>query len=189
MDAASTAVHKKPIFAQNTGVCMEESPGIGLHLGSGRHNWAGWFNVDLAETADIRCDIRKLEIDDNYADVAVSIHVLEHFYQWEAKPLLEEWKRVLKPGGRLILELPCLDKVLFYITNCINNKIEISPTFSLFVFWGDPKYKNEFMVHKWGYTMKMLEDLLLECGFSNIEFEEPRYHFKDRDMRITAIKG
>lgn len=94
----------------------------------------------------------------------------------------------MKPGGKLVLELPCLDKVLNYISDCINNKIEISPTYSLFVFWGDPKYKNEFMVHKWGYTTRMLEDLLVECGFKDIQFEEPRYHFKSRDMRVTARK-
>lgn len=114
--------------------------------------------------------------------------MLEHFHAWEALDLVKEWKRALEPGGALILELPCMDKVLHYVTHCMTKNLPMSPAFSWFVFWGDPNYRNEFMVHKWGYTKEMLRALLVDAGFVDIEFQEPRYHFKERDMRVVALK-
>jgi SAM-dependent methyltransferase len=114
--------------------------------------------------------------------------VLEHFYAWEAIPLLIEWRRVLKPGGKLVLELPCMEKVLNYIYNCMREKVSISPSMAWYVFWGDPKYQDPHMVHKWGYTKDSLRGVLTQSGFRDIEFEAPRYHFPIRDMRVTCRK-
>lgn len=99
-----------------------------------------------------------------------------------------EWRRVLRPGGKLILELPCMDKVLEHIYMCMKHGAKLSSTMSWFVFWGNPKYKDPLMVHKYGYTRQSLVELLESCGFSNIKHEEPQYHFPDRDMRATCIK-
>lgn len=38
----------------------------------------------------------------------LSVHVIEHFWRWEALDVLREWLRVLKPGGVMILECPNL---------------------------------------------------------------------------------
>jgi len=114
--------------------------------------------------------------------------VLEHFHEWEAKPLLEEWRRVLKPRGKLILELPCMDKVLHQLAAVLTAGHQVSPTLSWHVFWGDPKYRDPAMCHRWGYTYGMLERLLLSAGFVRVSFPEPRYHFAIRDMRAEAFK-
>lgn len=177
------------IFAKNTGICVEDGyRGSKLHLGSGKIHWDGWLNVDLHEKADVHWDLRKLELPDEFADVAVAIHVLEHFYAWEAPDLLKEWKRVLKPGGRLILELPCLDKVMHYIAKAVADKRPMMEWCTMHAFWGDPKHESPAMCHKWGYTMASLKDLLLSVGFTDPMFENPRYHFPVRDMRVTAVK-
>lgn len=136
----------------------------------------------------MKCDIRDLDFPDEHADAIAAIHVIEHFYQWEALPLLKEWKRVLKPGGRLILELPCMDKVFTYISNCMKYDIPVSPTFSWHAFWGDPKYNTVEMCHKWGYTVEAINALMKQAGFTNIRNEEARYHFPQRDMRIVGYK-
>jgi predicted SAM-dependent methyltransferase len=112
----------------------------------------------------------------------------EHFHAWEAPGLLTEWRRVLKPGGKLILELPCMDKVLNHLYQCMQANVPISPSMGWFVFWGDPKHHDPLMVHKWGYTKQMLHELLEAVGFRDIEFETPRYHFEMRDMRAVAYK-
>lgn len=117
----------------------------------------------------------------------MSIHVIEHFYQWEVHDVLQEWRRVLKPGGKLILELPSMDKVLRYVTDCVNRNQPMAPFMSWFAFWGDPKYRSVEMCHKWGYTYLMLKELLSQAGFTGIEQQEPRYHFAIRDMRVVAF--
>jgi hypothetical protein len=40
----------------------------------------------------------------------MAIHLFEHFYRWECERVLAEWRRLLKPRGRLVLELPDLHK-------------------------------------------------------------------------------
>ena len=57
----------------------------------------------------MQCDIRNLEVfEDNSAEEILSVHVIEHFYYWEVADVLKEWVRVLKPGGRMIIECPNL---------------------------------------------------------------------------------
>jgi len=187
-DSRSSSIYKKKILASNTGRCMEDGiEGLKLNLGCGNIRWEGWTGVDI-EKGDLRCDLRQLNLPDNCANVAIAVHVIEHFYQWEVQPLLVEWRRVLIPGGKLILELPCMDKVLNYLHKCMANKIPIAPAMGWFVFWGDPKYQNPLMGHKWGYTKQMIREELERAGFGEIEFKKPRYHFEMRDMRIEAIK-
>lgn len=115
--------------------------------------------------------------------------MLEHFNAWEAKPLLQEWGRALKPGGELILELPCMDKVLNYIRRCMNEAVPLNPAFSWWAIWGNPEHLSVSMMHKWGYTLDSVKTLVEHAGFTNVQFARPRYHFAERDMRLTAAKG
>ena len=102
--------------------------------------------------------------------------------------MLAEWKRVLKPGGKIILELPCMDKVISYMASCIEKKKNMSIQMTWFALWGDPGHENVGMCHKWGYTKIQIMDVLRESGFINIAIENPRYHLDVRDMRAVAFK-
>lgn len=161
---------------------------VNLHLGCGKKYWDGWINVDILDTAPVQSDLRKLPFSDNYADVAVAIHVVEHFYAWEVPDMLTEWKRVLKPGGRLVLELPCMNKVIQYMADCLEKKNDMHMQMTWFAFWGDPGHRSEGMCHKWGYTKMQIEEVLVNAGFVNVQTDAPRYHFAERDMRVTAVK-
>ena len=167
------------------GECLEEPlSGIGLHLGCGKKLWEGWLNLDGITGTDIR----KLPFANDYADRAVSIHVIEHFYLWEIPPLLAEWKRVLKPGGKLILELPCMDKVLHYMSECLRLKAPMDIQMTWYALYGDPGHRRVEMMHKWGYTKTMIVEELQQAGFVDVKIEKPRYHVAIRDMRVTATK-
>lgn len=122
-------------------------------------------------------------------DLAVAVHVLEHFYEWEVPAVLAEWKRILKPGGTLVVELPSMDKVMRYMMRCITDQQPFSMPMTWWAMWGDPKYKDPAMCHKWGYTEGLLRHTLTQAGFINCQAAEPRYHVKQRDMRMTAEKG
>lgn len=170
------------------GECLEDiDSGVKLHLGCGFKRWDGWTNIDLAE-GDISADLRSLPFDDDHADVAAAIHVLEHFNPWEVQPLLKEWKRILKPGGKLILELPCMDKILYYMTQCLQMRQPMDLQMTWLALWGDPRHHSVAMMHKWGYTKDQLRAEIVQAGFCNIEMQEPKYHVAQRDMRLVAFK-
>lgn len=162
---------------------------MAYNLGSGAVHWNKWINVDLySNAADLKCDLRKLEIETDSADAVAAIHVLEHFYEWEAFDLLTEWKRILKPGGKMIIELPCMDKVFGYVSRCVKDKSPMNFFMTLHAMYGDPKHKNEAMCHKWGYFQKPLIELLERVGMRNITVCKARYHFPFRDQRIECQK-
>lgn len=50
------------------------------------------------------CDIRKIELPKNYADIVVATEVLEHLHDY--KEVIAEIKRILKPNGVAIISVP-----------------------------------------------------------------------------------
>lgn len=139
-------------------------------------NWA-------KEQPDVSADLRKLPFEDGYADVAMAIHVLEHFPLWETHDVLEEWVRVLKPGGQLVIEVPCLDKVIeFFLRGETNLRYTMLP------LYGDPTYRSEAMLHKWCFSRAMLKAFMSE-HLENVREEPAKWHFPERDMRMIGEKG
>lgn len=169
---------------------------IRLNLGCGDKKLKGYVNVDIAESRkgvvpDILCDIQKTIFEDNYADEVLSVHTIEHFYYWEAKAVILEWRRILKPGGKLILECPNLLQAARAFTK--NPSRASLPgkegQMTMWVFYGDPSWKDPLMCHKWGYTPQSLIALLKECGLVNVRQEKALFKKREpRDMRVTAVK-
>jgi predicted SAM-dependent methyltransferase len=84
-----------------------------LNWGCGSHLAPGWVNSDIKDEpgVDLVCDIRQgLPLDTGTIDYAVGIHSLPEFSYPEIVPVLEELRRVLKPGGTLRLALPDLQR-------------------------------------------------------------------------------
>jgi len=183
-------VREGRILASNIDKNVEDNYPTAYNLGCGNKKWDGWINVDLhSDIADIKCDLRNLEIASESADAVAAIHVLEHFYEWEVFDVLTEWTRILKPDGKMILELPCMDKVFAYVHNCVVNKQPLQPFMTLLALYGDPKYKQPAMCHKWGWFQEPLRQMLESVGMERIEFCVPKYHFPFRDMRIECYKA
>jgi len=78
---------------------------ISLHLGCGRIRLPGYCNVDIRSlpSVDVVADLRPLPWPDSCADKIYSCAVIEHFGRREWPAVLQEWARVLRPGGRLHL--------------------------------------------------------------------------------------
>ena len=153
-----------------------------IQLGSGRHYWPGFTNIDGGGRCDEVCDVKKLNYHDNSVDEIYAIHLFEHLSRLEVQDILSEWRRVLKPQGKLVLEMPCLDKMAQMIVDG-----ETNIRLTLLGIFGDPREASRMMLHQWSYTKKEITDLFLNCGFS-CEVTEPVYHLPKRDMRITGIK-
>ena len=150
----------------------------------------GWTNCDVQESPratrppEILCDAKSIPLDSGCADVVMALHLLEHFYLWEVGDVLWEWHRLLKPSGRLILELPNLESACRNLLKGMNDQMSMWP------LYGDPGHEDVFMCHRWGYTPKTVTGLLIAHGFNRIKVLPPQTHCKrvNRDMRVEAIK-
>jgi predicted SAM-dependent methyltransferase len=154
-----------------------------LNLGSGNRPLEGYTGVDLAPNADIQCDLRKLEFaEDNSVEEIIAIHVIEHFYKWEVQPMLQEWRRVLKPGGKIILECPDLKKAAHAFLMGAGDQM------GMWAFYGNPDLKDEFHCHHWGYTPETLIYELQQAGFKDTQKCQPQFKIPARDLRVEAYK-
>jgi SAM-dependent methyltransferase len=167
--------------------------GIHLNIGCGAKTWPGFVNIDFpvnwsGRKPDIECDIRAIPLPDNHADSAYAIHVLEHFYRWETEDVLKEWIRVIRSGGKLVIEVPCLDKVIHRFNLYVSNKREISPQETMWRLYGDPKYKDPNMVHKWCFSVQELIALLESVGLKDVSYSDAEYHHPKCDMRVSGVK-
>ena len=168
-----------------------------LNLGCGDKILEGYVNVDVAESRfgkkpDVLCDLRQLRSFENEtADEILSVHVVEHFWRWEVVDVLREWMRVLKPAGKMILECPNL--VSACETFLANPDMQAGPgpegQRSMWVFYGDPSWKDPLMVHRWGYTPRSLAAIMHEVGLTDLRQEPAQFKLREpRDMRITGLK-
>lgn len=158
-------------------------PVIRLNLGSGRHPWPNAINIDHDPRADIVGPVDQLpSFPDESVDEIYSIHLFEHLERLKVAPVLKEWRRVLKVGGKLVLEVPCMEKIASLILEGVEDC-----SLTLFGIFGDIREPSPHMRHQWCYTSKELTRILADAGFET-EVKEPVYHVKRRDMRIIGVK-
>lgn len=169
-----------------------------INFGCGKQTWPGFYCVDAiqhpkaarpldliyAMQFDGEKLINPLPLADNCCDELHSYHFLEHVYRWESPAVLAEFHRLLKPSGRLILELPDLEKAA-------KNLLLGSPDqMSMWGLYGDPGHKDPYMCHRWGYSPATITQLLADAGYQDIRVLPPQTHGArhNRDMRVECIK-
>lgn len=170
---------------------------IRLNLGCGDKILDGYINVDVAPSRagkepDVLCDLHRLEpFANDEADEILAVHVVEHFWRWEVVDILKEWTRVLKPGGRMILECPNLISACqaFLADSSQRSRPDKNGQTTMWVFYGDPGWKDPLMVHRWGYTPESLGNVMREAGLVDIRQEPAQFKLREpRDMRIVGAK-
>ena len=168
---------------------------VKLNIGCGGRRLAGYIGVDaVAErtAADIVARADAIPLPDGSASEIIAIHLFEHFYRFECDAVINEWKRLLMPGGRLILELPNLRKCC---ENVLSGKFVAGKHPDQLGMWGlfgDPREGDAFMAHRWGWTPQTMREFLQAHGFVKVKEVRPMFHpagMDLRDMRIEAVKG
>ena len=82
----------------------------------------------------------------------------------EVDTALHEWRRVLAPGGKLLLSVPDLEALSSFFS-APGATLHEKALLRNIIYGGQ---KNEFDFHKTGFYFEYLEELLLRQGFCNI---------------------
>ena len=80
-----------------------------IHLGCGKKYIPGWYHIDVVDLPhiDLIHEVSSLPmLLDCSVSLAYASHVLEHFCRMEVPKVLQEWHRILRPGGVLRLAVP-----------------------------------------------------------------------------------
>lgn len=80
---------------------------IRLNIGAGCTRLEGFTPVDRK----LGSEAYPLPYQDNEVEEIRAAHILEHFSYADVPKVLEDWVRVLKPGGRIRLSVPDFDKI------------------------------------------------------------------------------
>jgi len=76
-----------------------------LDLGCGKNKTLDKaIGIDILPVSDITISIDELPMEDNSVDIVISRHSLEHLI--DTIKTLNEWKRVLRKDGKIIVVLP-----------------------------------------------------------------------------------
>ncbi|WPC41066.1 class I SAM-dependent methyltransferase [Clostridium sp. JS66] len=158
-----------------------------LHIG-GKEKKDGWeiFDAIKEEYVDHLGNAKDLsKFRDDTFDIIYASHVVEHFdYKDELLQVLKEWKRVLKPNGKLYISVPDLDILaqLFLLKDIdINSRFEIMRI----IFGG---HTTDYDYHYTGLNFEFLYSFLYQTGFKNIRRVNKFSIFNDTsNMELTSI--
>lgn len=169
-----------------------------INFACGRQTWDGYYCIDAIQhpKASRPVDLRHafcfdgprllnpLPLEAQCATEVHAYHFIEHVYRWEAPAVIHEFARLLRPSGRLVLELPNLDEVTANLRRGADDQMTLWP------LYGDPRHQDPYMCHRWAYTAQTITALLQGCGLRYVEIRPPLTHGRrvNRDMRVEARK-
>lgn len=165
----------------------------GLNLGSGSARIKGFCNIDANPRAlcDIFSRIEKIKLRSNSVGIIYNSHVFEHIPREQAKKVLAEWYRVLKPDGKLYICVPdeellfkiYIDNLPFYHTE--EGKYLVDR--ACYLTYGGQTNKYDF--HFYGYSFVTLKHILESVGFKNVQrFDRSKWGVAPfRDISMVKI--
>lgn len=135
------------------------------------------LDINTAVNPDILGTITDLSaVPDNSVDGVFSSHNLEHIYHYEVPIALEEFKRILKPEGFLMIVVPDMQTAAEFVArgDMENEPLYISPGGPVRALWmfygmGTEVPGMPYMAHKTGFTSQNLNQKLQEANFARVE--------------------
>lgn len=175
--------------------CQKFNDNIKLNLGGGGVNYPGFLSVDMNDQrAHILMDITKLEFQENTVSEIMASHVFEHLNPYKAVDILKSWLKVLKPGGKLTMEMPDIvalckkiakaydedDMKNFYgPLNAVYGSVNTTDV-------GEPS--DITSPHLFGWAPKSLFYHMLEAGYVDITFGPEQWPHPEHNFRVEAYK-
>lgn len=109
--------------------------------------------------SDVIGDVTTLDYEDNSIDEILCVDLIDHIQKSEVETTLLNWKRVLKPGGLLIIDV---DDRVAQAQRLVDAGTREYFERALKLIYCEPK---DGMRHFWGYTEWYLELILRDLGF------------------------
>ena len=158
---------------------------IKLNLGCGEDYREGYINVDTRNLprVDIKWKIDDLGeyIRDNSIVEILAWDVLEHFPVRQVPKALDEWVRMLAPGGILQIKVPDLDILSRTLCDYYDNPAEIRHMVDR--LYGGQDYPQNF--HNCGFNLALLKQFLeKERGLKIV-----KVHRENCNIHVHAQKG
>ena len=187
---------------------------IRIELGSGPHGLPDFFHVDAVKVGNVnhQGDVRDLSyFESETADELYSAHTVEHFSYTEIDQILLEWKRVLKPGGKVTIKMPDLDFLCRAYVEGIHSTEEVMIAIvggfaedpggndGWEKISGDPNWQRntiqdgeiphpgkytEWAAHKALYTFETFKVRMERAGFKDVK----RVVENDWELHVVAVK-
>lgn len=168
---------------------------VKLNLGCGPMHLDGYINIDgdPQACADFYMDF--CTVGDAFQKESISevlmLHSLSYLNLWQARDLFVTIKRLLRPGGRLVIELPDIE-------NCARKLLESAEDLPAYLEGVRGVYafdlsqianKTPITPYAFGWSAWHLRKELGEVGFQSIECHPPQFHGQPwRDIRMEAVK-
>lgn len=151
-----------------------------------------WIFTDLLPTDKkiVKMDARKIPYSNKSVDALYASHLLEHISHLETEKTLKEWYRVLKPGGKLTINVPDIEWACEkFLANYQKHQSTGSSAYQnyqelLLVFYGHQYSEGEY--HKTGFTQRSLKEYLKKAGFRKINIAKT---IDDHDIGVLIAQA
>jgi predicted SAM-dependent methyltransferase len=169
-----------------------------LHIGAGHNRLPGWLNTDRdPNSGAVYLDAAKpFPFEDETFDYVYSEHLIEHLPYEAGVSMLEECRRILKPGGRIRIATPAMEQIVglqsaspggieeryarwlteSYFPNAAEDRWATYAINQAFRGWG----------HQFLYDRKTLAAVLEKVGFRAFR---PRPFGQSDDVNLIGVEG
>lgn len=149
------------------------------------------LDIDPNTDPDIIGSITDMKaITDSCVDAVFSSHNIEHVYAHEVQAVLNEFLRVVKPEGTVLLTCPDLQRVCELVAQdrltepaYMSLAGPITPLDIIFGHSAALAAGRYYMAHKGGFTLKSLTEALRSAGFQIVAGERRNF-----DLWVVAKK-
>ena len=135
-----------------------------MNLGCGYDLRKGYLNVDLQpkHSPDLVADVTRLPMlpPDHFEEILAQ-DVLEHLERAHTQPALDEWARLLKPNGVLVIRVPSLLDLFEMLSAPAWREFEKAQEV-VHLMYGTQAYTGDF--HLTGFTPALLDGYLRRAG-------------------------
>jgi len=158
---------------------------IKLNLGCGTIIRSGYINIDKynnTDQVDLKADLGDLPFDNGSVDEIYVSHVFEHIGLPDIYSVMNEWKRVLRVGGKLVLRLPNLEHEVKIWLNAPDDR----KWFEVHRIYGSQSHEGN--THLNGHTPASLKLFIESLNFNVVSCELGDRGYGE-EIQCTAIRN